>query len=78
MSEEKRWQKEVFRVLDVSKCMMQERRKREREKCGKGKKRMMYVDEEKKEQCKRSSKIGFKEGIRCWKEFRQLDKREEI
>jgi hypothetical protein len=39
---------------------------------------MMYVDEEKKEQCKRSSKIGFKEGIRCWKEFRQLDKREEI
>jgi hypothetical protein len=30
MSEEKRWQKEVFRVLDVSKCMMQERRKRER------------------------------------------------
>jgi hypothetical protein len=56
--------------------MVQERRKRE--KCGRRKKRMVCVDDEKKEQCKRSSKIRFKEGIRCWKEFRQLDKREEI
>jgi hypothetical protein len=54
------------------------RKKKEGEKFGRIKKRMVCVDEKKKEQCKRSSKIRFKEGIRCWKEFRQLDKREEI
>jgi hypothetical protein len=54
------------------------RKKKEGEKCGRRKKRMVCVDEEKKEQCKRSSNIRFKEGIRCWKEIGQLDKREEI
>jgi hypothetical protein len=39
---------------------------------------MVCVEDEKKEQCKRSSNIRFKEGIRYWKEIGQLDKREEI